>query len=52
MLNRYSNLGETFVHINDEQTKNLDELFVFERKLASRKKKTGELPALKKNVAS
>ena len=52
MLNRYSDLGETFVHINDEQTKNLDELFVFERKLASRKKKTGELPSLKKNVAS
>lgn len=52
MLNRYSDLGETFVHINDEQTKNLDELFVVERKLASREKKTGELPALKKNVAS
>ena len=48
MLNCYSELGETFVNINDKKTKDLDELLPVERRLASREVKNGKLPGLKK----
>ena len=48
MLNCYSELGETFVNINDKKTKDLDELLPVERRLASREVKNGKLPELKK----
>ena len=46
-MNRYSELGKTFVDIHDEKNEALDEPLDVERKLASGEVKRGELMSLR-----